>query len=274
MQVPDEGLSAGERRETILQLLLEHESVTVRELVERFGVSTMTAHRDLDALAERGVLRKVRGGATAQPTALYESSLGFRLGEMQEAKQRIARAAAAQVQPGSSLVLDDSTTGLAMVPYLAEIPELTIVTTFVSVVDEVAHLTEGTVNLIGIGGTYDAKYHAFGGVMAERALRDLRVDRCFTACLVDVARGVFHREPEQAALKRTMLEIADASTLLADSSKFSKRGMHRIAGLDAFDRAVVDDSTDPAHISALRSHGLDVTVAGPDSAAPTQAEVS
>src|SRR4051794_15186527 len=261
----DENLAVGERRDAILRLLLERDSVTVRELTERFQVSTMTAHRDLDALAERGVLRKVRGGATAQPTALYESSLAFRQSEMQEAKDQIARVAASRVEPGSSLVLDDSTTGLAMLPYLAQIPELTIVTTFVSIVDEVAHMTDSALNVIGIGGAYDPKYHAFGGELAGQALRNLRVDQCFVACLVDVKRGAFHREAPQATLKRTMMEIADVSTLLADASKFSKRGMHRIAPLGAFDRAVVDETTDPECIAALRSAGLDVAVAGPDS---------
>jgi DeoR/GlpR family transcriptional regulator of sugar metabolism len=225
-------------------------------------VSIMTAHRDLDALAERGVLRKVRGGATAQPTALYESCLTFRLSEMREAKENIARVAARSVEPGSTLVLDDSTTGLAMLPHLAQIPALTIVTNFMSIVDELAHMTDSSVNLIGVGGTYKPKYHAFGGVIAEQALRNLRVDRAFVACLVDVRRGVYHREPEQAALKRVMLDIADETTLLADASKFSKRGMHRVATLDVFDRAVVDDTTDPAIIAALRSSGLDVEVAG------------
>ena len=67
------------------------------------------------------------------------------------------------MEPGSSLVLDDSTTGLAMLPYLAQIPELTIVTTFVSIVDEVAQMTDRALNVIGIGGAYDPKYHAFGG---------------------------------------------------------------------------------------------------------------
>jgi DeoR/GlpR family transcriptional regulator of sugar metabolism len=261
--VPEENLAVGERREAIVRLLLERESVTVRELTERFQVSTMTAHRDLDALAERGVLRKVRGGATAQPTALYESSLTFRLSENRDAKDQIARVAASRVQPGSSLVLDDSTTGLAMLPYLAEIPELTIVTTFVSIVDEVAHMTDTALKVIGIGGAYDPKYHAFGGELAAQALRNLRVDQCFLACLVDVKRGAFHRESPQAALKRTMMEIADSSTLLADASKFSKRGMHRIATFDEFDRAVVDDTTDPESIAALRSAGLEVDVAGP-----------
>src|SRR3954454_23151297 len=116
----DENLAVGERRDAIRRLLLERDSVTVRELTDRFQVSTMTAHRDLDALARRGVLRKVRGGAAAQPTALYESSLTVRLSEMREAKENIARVPARSVEPGSTLVLDDSTTGLAMLPHLAQ----------------------------------------------------------------------------------------------------------------------------------------------------------
>ena len=255
-------LSAAERREVILGMLLERESVTVKELTERFAVSTMTAHRDLDALAERGALRKVRGGATAQPTSLYESSLAFRLGENREAKQRIARVAAQLIEPGSTLILDDSTTGLEMLPHLTQIPELTIVTTFMSIVDAIAHMTDTTLKVIGIGGTYNPKYHAFGGVIAQQALRDLRVDQVFMACLVDLDRGAFHREADQAALKRTMLEVADQSTLMADSSKFSKRGMHRVAGLEVFDRAVVDDSTEPEIVRALRDYGVEVEVAG------------
>jgi DeoR/GlpR family transcriptional regulator of sugar metabolism len=143
-----------------------------------------------------------------------------------------------------------------------------------SIVDELAHMTDSSVNLIGVGGTYKPKYHAFGGVIAEQALRNLRVDQAFVACLVDVRRGVYHREPEQAALKRVMLDIADETTLLADASKFSKRGMHRVATFDAFDRAVVDDTTDPAIIAALRSSGLDVEVAGPEDAGLAEGSVS
>ena len=90
MSSDNEGISSRERRDTIKEMLLAQDSVTVRDLAERFDVSAMTIHRDLDALEAIGVLRKVRGGATAQPTALYESSLGFRLAQMPDAKREIA----------------------------------------------------------------------------------------------------------------------------------------------------------------------------------------
>src|SRR3954471_998482 len=110
MSTENEAITSRGRRDAIMQLLVEQDSVTVRDLAARFNVSAMTIHRDLDALESIGVLRKVRGGATAQPTAVYESSLGFRLAQMPSVKQRIAELAAKRVKPGASIALDDSTT--------------------------------------------------------------------------------------------------------------------------------------------------------------------
>jgi DeoR/GlpR family transcriptional regulator of sugar metabolism len=258
------GEAARERRDAIMSLLLEAERVSVRELTERFDVSMMTVHRDLDVLADRGVLRKVRGGATALPTALYESSLGFRLNEARDAKRAIAEHAAHRVKAGSSVALDDSTTTLAMVPYLVSIPQLTIVTYFASVIEEVARVTDSTLKLVVVGGTYHAKYHSFGGVLAQQHLEELQVDHSFVSVsAIDVDRGAFHQEPDQAVLKRTVVEIARHSTLLADASKFGKGALHRVVALDAFDCIVVDEGTPKSVLSALRAHRLPLETAAP-----------
>ncbi|MEA2378488.1 MAG: hypothetical protein QOD13_2395 [Thermoleophilaceae bacterium] len=255
-------LSAAARRDAIQLLLLEQQEVTVHELVERFAVSVMTVHRDLDALEARGVVRKVRGGATAQPSSLYESSLAFRVGENMEAKEAIARAAAQHVAPGSSLVLDDSTTALAMLPHLATIPQLTIVTNFVSVIDKLRDITDESMEVIFVGGTYHPKYESFGGVLTENWLKDFRVDQCFlSVSAIDLERGAFHREADHAALKRAMIEIAGQAILLVDLSKFSKRAMHLIVDFDAFDLVIVDDETPSELLAGLRSRGVEVEVA-------------
>ncbi|MDQ6818619.1 MAG: DeoR/GlpR family DNA-binding transcription regulator [Actinomycetota bacterium] len=258
-----DSVSSRDRRDAIMHLLLEQDSVTVQDLATRFNVSAMTVHRDLDALEEIGVLRKVRGGATAQPTSLYESSLGFRMGRMQAAKQEIARLAALRVGPGASVALDDSTTTLAMVPLLAEIPQLTIVTHFVSVIEEVARLKESELHLIVVGGSYNYKYHAFGGVIAQQQLLDLSVDHSFVSVSsVDVDRGAFHQEVEHAALKRALVRIARDSSLLVDSSKFRASALHRVVALAEFQAIYVDDSIGSATLRAMRDQGLTVHVAG------------
>jgi DeoR/GlpR family transcriptional regulator of sugar metabolism len=252
----DDSVSSRDRRDTIMRLVLEEEDVTVRDLADRFSVSAMTVHRDLDSLEAIGVLRKVRGGATAQPSSMYESSLAFRLGRGQGAKRRIAEEAARRVSPGQSVALDDSTTTLAMVPFLAEIPQLTIVTHFASVIEEVARLTQSTLHVIVIGGTYNHKYHSFGGIRAEQQLLELAVDHSFVSVSsVDVERGAFHQELDQAALKRTLVQIARDSALLVDASKFATGALHRVVELQSFDAIYVDDATPPEIVGRLRSRG-------------------
>jgi len=257
-----EALTNPERRDAITRLLVEHDSVTVRNLAKRFNVSAMTIHRDLDALESIGVLRKVRGGATAQPTALYESSLTFRLGQLPEVKRRIAELAAERVKPGASVALDDSTTTLALLPFLAEIGQLTVVTYFASVIEEIARLAPDTMELVVVGGTYSHKYHAFVGVLAEKQLMELSVDHSFVSVSsVDVERGTFHQEPDQAALKRTLVRIARDSTLMVDATKFRSSALHRVVALSEFDAVYVDDSTSAEIVRRLRQGKTEVHVA-------------
>src|SRR3954470_886694 len=264
MSTENEGVSSRERRDTIKEMLLAQDSVTVRDLAERFDVSAMTIHRDLDALEAIGVLRKVRGGATAQPTALYESSLGFRLAQMPDAKREIAAAASERVKPGASVALDDSTTTLAMLPFLAEIGHLTVVTYFASVVEEVSRLAPDTLELIVVGGTYSHKYHAFGGVLAEQQLMRLSVDHSFiSVSSVDVARGAaYHQELEQAALKRTLVRIARDSALLVDAAKFTSSALHEVVELSELQAVYVDDGTPAETVAELQGGVAAVHVAG------------
>jgi DeoR/GlpR family transcriptional regulator of sugar metabolism len=265
-----EPASSWERRDTIKALLVERDSVTVRELAERFDVSAMTIHRDLVALESIGVLRKVRGGATAQPSAVYESSLAFRLGQRPEAKRRIAQLAAERVKPGASVALDDSTTTLAMLPFLAELEELTVVTYFAAVIEEVARLTPDTLKLIVVGGTYSHKYHAFGGVLAEQQLMRLSVDHSFiSVSSVDVARGAaYHQELEQAALKRTLVHIARDSALLVDAAKFTSSALHEVVELSELEAIYVDDGTPAETVAELQTGVAAVRVAGAAAEAP------
>jgi DeoR/GlpR family transcriptional regulator of sugar metabolism len=261
-------LSADARRAAIQDLLRERNEVTVNDLVERFDVSVMTVHRDLDTLEHRGVLRKVRGGATAQPSSFYENALAFRMEESTAAKEAIGEAAARLVGPGSSIVLDDSTTALAMLPHLVNNPQLTIVTNFLSVLDTVRAMTDDTIEVIFVGGLYKSKYGSVGGALTVNSLKEFRVDQCFlSVSAVNVALGAFHREADHAELKRAMIGIAEDSILLVDSTKFTKRAMHRIVDFDAFARVIVDAATPPEVIDGLRARSVAVEVAGRRSSA-------
>ncbi|TMV51136.1 DeoR/GlpR transcriptional regulator, partial [Thioclava sp. BHET1] len=82
-----------ERRQAILDLLVESRAVGLDDLAERFTVSKMTIHRDLDDLEQAGLLRKVRGGATIEAGTQFESDFRLRARQDSAAKERMARAA-------------------------------------------------------------------------------------------------------------------------------------------------------------------------------------
>lgn len=264
--------NAEARRLEIVRLLLERETITVRELSERFGVSAMTAHRDLDTLQSQGVLRKIHGGATAQPSGLYESTMAYRQSAMGAEKRAVARQAVTRVVPGSSVLLDDSTTCLEMLPFLADVPELTIVTNFVSILEFFSQRRESPARLVVIGGIYDPKYHSLLGITAERALLELRVDQCFLSVpAVDAQHGLFHQDAPQARLKSAMIDRADSAFLLVDHSKLGKRALHRIVGLDRFDAVIVDDGAPREALDELGAVGVRLEIApraGGDTARP------
>src|SRR3954447_11778162 len=103
------GLLADARRSAIAERLRSTGSVTVAELEEQFGVSSMTARRDLAGLERQGLARRTHGGAVMPAIAAHEDSFASRLEVAAEAKQALAVAAAAAVQQGESVFLDSST---------------------------------------------------------------------------------------------------------------------------------------------------------------------
>src|SRR5215203_7374859 len=87
------------RRREIAEALRSNGAVTVAELEARFGVSPMTARRDLDELERRGLVRRTHGGAILPTTSGHEDSFARRLKVASEAKGRLAEAAVARMAP-------------------------------------------------------------------------------------------------------------------------------------------------------------------------------
>src|SRR3954453_16159786 len=98
------------RRSAILELLRARGAVTVTEVEGRFGVSPMTARRDLAELARQGVARRTHGGAVLPSISAQEDSFSQRVEVATEAKGRLAEAAVAMVNPGETVFLDSSLT--------------------------------------------------------------------------------------------------------------------------------------------------------------------
>lgn len=247
------------RQARIADIVLRTGSVVAIELAETFHVSPMTIHRDLDELQRRGVLRKSRGGATAQPSGTFESNVAFRAKANIEAKRAIAQHAAGLIEPGMSVLLDDSTTAAQLLPYLGPLGALTVATNYLGALRELAHLRE--VQIVALGGHYDPQHDSFLGTPCVEMIRSMRFDIAFVSTSAVTGAYAFHQEDKIVSVKREMIAASERAHLLVDHSKLRRTALHRLLPLSGFTSVVVDAGTPPAALAALRENDVQVDVA-------------
>src|SRR5690348_14340310 len=242
------------RQAAIVDLVLRHGSVSAQELAETFAVSVMTIHRDLDELQRQGVLRKSRGVATARPSGTFESNVAFRLKSQLEAKRAIAQHACRHVESGMSVLLDESTTVLQMVPHLEALAPLTVATHYLGALSALSRIRD--IQLVALGGQYDPQHDAFLGTTCLESIRSLRFDVAFLSTSAVSGGYAFHHEDRVVAVKRAMLEVAERRYLLVDHSKLARSALHRLAPLQRYDAVIVDAEVPARQLSAVREHGV------------------
>lgn len=262
---PDtDGGSTRRRREAIRQQVTDEGFVRIKDLAAAHGVSTMTIHRDLDELQSTGWLRKVRGGATAEPSASYHGDVRHRRQAMAAEKRALAEAAAGLVGAGATVMIDESTTALELAGLLPARGPVTVITNFLAAVN--ALTGETGIDLIALGGAYYPAYDAFLGLRTSEAIRSLRADLLFMSTTAITNGQCYHQSQETVAVKRALMESADRRVLLADHTKFSKNGLFQLAPLTDFDLVIVDAGTPGAEVEALRARGVRLHVTGRDGA--------
>jgi len=248
-----------ERQDWIAQYILERGSVLVDELVELLDVSRMTIHRDLDDLENQGLLRKVRNGATAQPSNLFESDVRYRLKQQMEEKQAIAETILQHIEPGQAIFMDESTTLLPLVERLTEVAPVTVITNFLPIIKALVEVKN--IHLISLGGEYLSRFDTFTGLLCENGLARLYADLYITSTTAAVQGKVFHPEPRVVKVKQQMMEKAQHRYLLLDHTKFNKTALHQWAYTQDFDLVVVDSRTDEQFVRELRDKNTQVEIA-------------
>lgn len=248
-----------ERRRRIAERIREHGSVTVAMLEAEFGVSPMTARRDLSALEADGRARRTHGGAVLPGVAGHEDSFLQRLEVAVEAKQRLARAAVALLEPGETVFIDSSTSAYyAARRVLTDGLKATLLTNSVPVMDLLSEKDWPNVDLVGVGGSLRKLTLSFVGPQAVRAVEAFFADKVFLSVKGLTPDGYLtDPDPLEAEVKRAMIKRAEHSVLLVDESKFEQRGLSVIAHVS--DLAVVLAAGAPEErAKALADAGIEV----------------
>lgn len=269
---------AAQRQELILDRLRRMGAVRVAELVESLAVSDMTVRRDLDALAARGALRKVHGGAVA-PEGPRTEEPGFEAKSTRQAaeKRAVARAVAGLVEPHTAVGLSAGTTTAAVAEHLTEVPGLTVVTNSLRVA-EVFHESPRPDRTVALTGGFRTPSDALVGPLALASIRGLNLDT-----LVLGVHGMQERAgfttPNlmESETDRALVEAAGRLVVAADHTKWGTVGISTIAPLDRCDVLVTDDGMDAEARAALaervgRLVVADVGGGGADGGAPDGAD--
>ncbi|MGH3586129.1 MAG: DeoR/GlpR family DNA-binding transcription regulator [Pseudonocardia sp.] len=236
---------ARQRQELILDAVRASGGVRVSELVERLGVSDMTVRRDIDGLAHRGLVTRVHGGATAARGSGEEPGFAVKSALHPGAKQAIAHAAAALVEPGASVALSAGTTTHAVASTLLGIPRLTVVTNSLRVAEVLHGAARDDLTVVLTGGERTPS-DALVGPVAVAALRGLHVDWLLMGVHgMDADAGFTTPNLAEAETNRALVASARQVAVVADNSKWGVVGLSTIAALDEVDVVVTDDGLDP-----------------------------
>jgi DeoR/GlpR family transcriptional regulator of sugar metabolism len=250
------------RRAQIVDLLRQSGSISVAELEQRFGVSAMTARRDLTDLERAGHARRTHGGAVLPALTAHEDSFASRLERDAPAKEALALAAVAQLAPGESVFLDSSSTTYVLARRIVRLGiPLTVITNSLPVMGLVVGAPSDSITLVGLGGMLRPLTRSYVGPLAVRGVRAHFADRLFFSIQGLTRDGILtDAEPLEAEVKRAMIAQAEQPVLLIDHMKLDARGLSAIDSIDRVSGVVVHGGA-PDELSALRAHGLDVIVA-------------
>ncbi|CAM5310742.1 DeoR/GlpR family DNA-binding transcription regulator [Streptomyces pilosus] len=260
---------ARQRQEDIARLVRQHGSIRVSALTERFDVSHMTIRRDLEALARRGRLDKVHGGAVAAPPGGDgEPAFAEKRSRQVPAKEAIAVAAARLVTPGSAIGMTAGTTTWTLARRLLDVPDLTVVTNSVQVA-QILHTGRRRTRTVVLTGGVRTPSDALVGPVAVAALRTLHVDVLFMGVHgMDARTGFSTPNPDEAETNRAMCRSARRTVVLADHTKWNATGLAGIAPLGAADTLVTDSGIDGGGRAALERGVGELIVVEPSRSAP------
>ena len=256
-------LPAPVRRQRMLGFIRDHDYVGVAELSERFGISEVTVRTDLDALAEEGRAKRVRGGAVAG--ALQdESSLEEAAEAFAAEKEAIGRAAAALVSSGETIVLDVGSTTTAVARALVERTDLERVVVVTNGLN-IAVTFERSVppfSVVVTGGTLRPLQHSLIDPLGGFVLERLNARTTFLGCNgVHPAAGITNINLPEAAMKQRLAAIAERTVVVADGSKIGTVSAARVCGIDDVDLLVTGTSAPDHELTRLQEAGLQIHIA-------------
>ena len=250
-----------ERHKFIIGQLNEKSNIDIGELSQSMKVSGVTIRKDLKILEEKGLLYRTKGGASVSNPYANERPINEKEFINVDQKKKIARTALKIVAETNSIIIGSGTTVFELSRCLFPARRLFVITPALKVALELYN--RANIEVLQLGGLIHSTSASSAGAFAERVLEDISCDLLFLGVDgIDLEFGLTITNLVEASLNQKMIQIAQKLVIMADSTKFGKRGLGRICGLEQVHSIVTDDRVPTAFIKQLEEKGIQVLIAG------------
>lgn len=235
-------MGISERQNEILKIIKEHAYASVNELSRITFTSPSSVRRDLTRLENLGLVNRSYGGASLPE--INDRVAGFYNRATKDVKEKrlIAGKASALLRNGQSILLDSSTTASFLLPYIAKMDSAVVFTSNLEIAVSAIKLG---IHTHCIGGASIGGSVSLGGSQTYKALADISVDMMFFSSQSLSTDGMITDSTEEENYVRSvMLERANKTVFLCDSTKFNTKSLYTLTSLDRIDYAVFDRDFD------------------------------
>ena len=245
-----------ERRQKIMEKLQLEQKVYVSELSKLFGITEETVRRDLEKLEAENLLRRSYGGATLAEHTSEDLSFIRRSAVNSAGKEAIAQKAAQLIHDGDTIMVDSSTTCMALFKVLQNKKDLTIITNSIRLIHR---FLNAPFKFISTGGTLRPNSGALTGAVAYDTLRRYFVDRAVISCKgLDQTKGIMESNEEESVIKQVMIAQAKETMLLADHSKFGRTAFTQTCDIARVATIVTDRPPDAGWQTFIAEKGIEL----------------
>ncbi|WPC06346.1 DeoR family transcriptional regulator [Pseudomonas benzenivorans] len=242
------------RQHDILNLARERGYVSIDELAQAFAVTPQTIRRDINQLAEQGLLRRTHGGAASEASSTQNTAYAMRAGQMREEKQRIAEAVAAHVPDHASLFISIGTTTEAIARELLKRKGLKVITNNLHVAAQLS--SKADFEVLVAGGTVRSD----GGVVGQATvdfIQQFKVDFALIGISgIDEDGSLLDFDYQEVRVTQSIMANARQVLLAADSSKFGRNAVVRLGSITLVDRVFTDAPPSAAIGRLLAEHQI------------------
>ncbi len=248
-----------ERHAIILESLKLHNSVLVTDLADKLNVSSVTIRKDLTELEKEKKLYRNHGSAILIDPYINNRNVLEKEKLYVEEKKRIGECAAQLISPKDSILIASGTTVHALAHAIKLQDRLTVITASLEVATILSQ--NQNIDIIVLGGSMRHSSLSVIGKYAEQMLADFYCSKLFIGVDgIDLDFGITTTNMTEASLNRVMIQTAQKTIVLADSSKFGRRGFSKIADIEEIDHIITDSNINPKDAQRIEDLGIKLTI--------------